>query len=632
MFRGSTAHFPRVVAIDTLGGSGVCYPLFMKRHILSVAAIVLLGAGLFACSKQGTPSASTATNDAAFADFVPADAVVSLAVPDVKRARAAWKTSSIYQIWLEPEMQAFLTKPLAKLPQSPELNTLLDKLEAVEARNVFISLISLTSDRPQLVAGFAFKGDAAALESLLAKPKAEMLKSNPDGKAGSVPYGNRTIETFEAQRMTVATVVSNGWFFVATDLALLKGVLDRVDAKAEATPSLAKDADFKAAIARIPAGQETLAYFRAKPIVDKMLSFGAAFGRSISDEQKLELQKIRALAASTGFEKGKLRDTLFLLAPGLKKYPATLNLKSMPFTSAETMLFAAAIIKIPDDKEMAAADPVGQLGKSLAAAGLDVKDVRASFANEAALQLDWAQGALYPSPILSAELKDRAAALKLLAAATAQPPKDAEWITKTEDGVDYRILTQKKPSTPLSPTLALTATHFIAGISQMDVRSAVARAKGNGGHLDSNAGYKTAMGDVGKPEISVFYLDAKTLFEKLYGLGKSFTPYAQGTPVQEAVELEKLPATDTIAKHLAPVVFSSRETDNGILCESVGPLTLNQMLVTGAGLGALGASMYNGMMSPAHPPSRPPQVAPTPDASMTSPPAAPSTPPPKPGN
>ncbi len=601
----------------------------MKRNLLPLAAIALLGAGLFACSKSGSSTSTTAAaNDAAFADFVPADAVVSLSVPDVKRARTAWKTSSIYQIWMEPEMQAFLTKPLAKIPQSPELNTLLDKFEAVQARNVFISLISLASDRPQLVAGFAFKGDAAALEPLLAKPKSELLKTYPDGKAASVQHGNRTIETFDAKRVSVASVVTNGWYFVSSDLAVLKALLDRVDAKADAAPSLAKDADFKACLARIPAGQETLAYFRAKPIVDKMLSFGAAAGRSISEDQKAELQKIRALVATTGFEKGKLRDTLFLLAPGLKKYPSTLNLKSMPFTAAETMLFAAAVIRIPEDKEMAAADPVGQLGKSLAAAGFDLKDVRAALANEAAVQLDWAQGALYPSPILTAELKDRSAALKLLAAATAQPPKDSEWLTKSEDGVDYRILTQKKPNTPLSPTLALTATHLVAGISQVDVRSAIARAKGNGGHLDGNAAFKSAMGEVGKPEISVFYLDAKTLFEKLYGLGKTLTPYAKDTPIQENVDLEKLPATDTIGKHLAPVVWSSRETDNGILCESVGPLTLNQMVVTGAGLGALGATMYSNMTAPPRsspPPAPPANSAPPADQPPTQTPAPPNT-------
>src|SRR4029077_14402959 len=134
---------------------------------------------------------------------------------------------------------------------------------------------------------------------------------------------------------------------------------------------------------------------------------------------------------------------------------------------------------------------------------------------------------------LTAELKDRTAALKLLAAATAQPPKDSEWLSKSDDGVEYRILTQKKPNTPLSPTLALTATHLVAGISQIDVRSAIARAKGGGGHLDGNAGFKSAMSEVGKAEISVYYLDAKTLFEKLYGLGRTLTPYAKDTPVQE---------------------------------------------------------------------------------------------------
>ena len=87
----------------------------------------------------------------------------------------------------------------------------------------------------------------------------------------------------------------------------------------------------------------------------------------------------------------------------------------------------------------------------------------------------------------------------------------------------------------------------------MDVKSAVARAKGNGGHLDGNAVFKSALGEVGKAEISVFYLDAKTLFEKLYGLGKTLTPYAkverQGLPA----DLLKQPQIRSFACHRFPV-------------------------------------------------------------------------------
>ena len=79
----SQVPFDRSTQIATQAQSNVAV------SILPLAAIALLGAGLHACSKPGSPT-STAANDAAFADFVPADAVVSLAVPDVKRARAAW--------------------------------------------------------------------------------------------------------------------------------------------------------------------------------------------------------------------------------------------------------------------------------------------------------------------------------------------------------------------------------------------------------------------------------------------------------------------------------------------------------------------------------------------------------------
>jgi hypothetical protein len=328
---------------------------------------------------------------------------------------------------------------------------------------------------------------------------------------------------------------------------------------------------------------------------------------------------------------------LFLLAPGLKKYPAKLNLKAMSFSLPDSLMFTAAVIKMPDDKELSAADPLGNVTKSLADAGLDIKDVRAAVANEAAVQVDWAAGALYPSPLLIIELKDRASALKLLTAATSKSPSDGEWSSKSEDGVDYRIFTPKKPNS-LSPTVAVTGTHLVAGISQNDVRAAVTRAKGSGGRLDGNAAFKTAMADVGKPEISAFYLDAKSLFEKLYGLGKSLTPMAQAQ-VKDNVDLSKLPQTETIAKHLSSVVWSARETDDGILCESVGPLTLNQMLVTGAGLGALGAAMFKGVVSPdVIAPPAPGGAAPgstQPDSSSATPaPPSSGTPvptPPKPG-
>ena len=590
----------------------------MKKFLLGAFTIALLSGGLPSCSAQVNPGASAA-GDFAFADFLPGDAVIALSIPDLKRAKTGWKASALSQIWNEPEVQTFLGKPLSKLPAQPELTSLHSKLETIEARNIFISLISVNTDRPPLVvAGFAFKGDASALEPLLAKPKAELKAKFPDGKVGSIPFGNRTIETFDAKDVSLASTVTGGWYFIASDVTQLKGVLDRLDAKAEAPPSLAKDADFKAALARVPAVHDGLTFIRARPIVEKIIALAAATGRAIPDSRRLQLEKVRAVVATTGFEKEKLRDTIFILTPGAKSDVAPLALKSLPFTSAETLLFLSAAVRIPADADLATADPMGEIGKSLAAAGFTLKDVRAAFADEAALQLDWSNGALYPSPVISVELKDRATALKMLAAATAKPPNDSDWLARTDDGVEYRILTAKKPGPPIAPTLAVTGTHFLAGISQIDIRAAITRAKSGGAHLDGTPAYKSAMAEVGKADISLFFLDTKSVFERLYGLGRSLSPYAKGNKqIEDTVDLEKLPATDTVARHLSPVVWSQRALDDGILCESTGPLTLNQLVITGLGVGGFGAMTYQKSLKP---PAEPPA------SSNPTTPAAPTTP------
>ena len=597
----------------------------MKKPLRAVAGIAFLAFGLSACSAQVKPVA-TAESELVFANFLPADAVVALSVPDLKRAQAGWKASALYQIWNEPDVQTFLAKPLTKLPPQPELSSLLAKLEAIEARRFFISLVSLNTEKPQVIAGFAFKGDAAALDSLLARPKQELAKKYPNGKVASVPFGNRTIETFDAADVSLASTVTGGWYFISSDLSLLKAMLDRVDAKADAPPALGKDADFRAAVARLPATHDALTFVRARPIIDKVLALAEGTGRALPEARRRDLEKIRAVVATSGFEKEKLRDTIFILAPGLKSETAALALKSMPFTSPETLLYLGLSVKIPEDSDVAAADPMGQLGKTLTEAGFNLKDLRAAFGNEAALQVEWSTGALYPSPMVSVEMKDRATALKVLAAATAKPPKDSEWMSKTDDGVEYRILSAKKPGTPISPTLAVTGTHFIAGISQIDVRSAIARAKGNGLHLDATPAFKTAMAEVGKPETSVFFLDTKSLFEKFYGLGRTYGPAAAegNKQIEEVVDLNKLPPTETISRHLSPVVWSQRFVEDGILCESTGPLTLNQLVLGGGVFTGVGVAAYQRMMKPEPAPTGPAPSAPIPPAPGASP-NAPST-------
>jgi hypothetical protein len=57
----------------------------------------------------------------------------------------------------------------------------------------------------------------------------------------------------------------------------------------------------------------------------------------------------------------------------------------------------------------------------------------------------------------------------------------------------------------------------------------------------------------------------------------------------ETIDTTKLPQTDTIAKHLPPIILSQQCTAEGVLFESSGPVTVSQILLGLAAAAASGA-------------------------------------------
>jgi hypothetical protein len=56
--------------------------------------------------------------------------------------------------------------------------------------------------------------------------------------------------------------------------------------------------------------------------------------------------------------------------------------------------------------------------------------------------------------------------------------------------------------------------------------------------------------------------------------------------VDEIVDASKLPATETISKHLTPIVLSQSRFPDGYLIESAGPVTMLQVAAAAAGGGS----------------------------------------------
>ena len=578
----------------------------MKKILPALFIALTLGVGwaaIYLVQKPANLGGSTAA-----VAYLPADTLVLLAVPDLNKTSADWKTTDLYKIWSEPEVQAFLAKPLSKLPPHADLDEALAKADKLGLTNLFVALTSLdeSTSEPRVVAGFEFKGTSADVDQLLTKPKAELRKQHPAAKADLISYEGHAIETVTFdEHSTLASVYLGDWYLISNDLTLLKTTIDRAEHRGTAAsqPTLEKDADYAAVLAKLPATRNTLIFGRVKSFLTKIFDLAEASGQTVDAKQRAEAEKVKAIGASTGVEDGKIRDTVYIYAPGISQDLAKLQLSSLPLTTADTLFYASSMLNIPakfDLPESGAGSSTGGanglamlqgLGALMKQHNISLESFHAAFGNEASLHIDWPAGQTQPTLVASLDVHDLAAANRFVDNFTAAISSQAAWETSESGGLTLHTMDVPNVGS-LSPTLTVTPKHLLFGLNTPEVEEAAAREKLPAPNFTASGAYKAASGEVGKPNVSFAYLDSKTFFERFYGTLK---PYAMMASVllpqaNEYVDLGKLPEPETIAKHLSPTVLSQAYNTDGCLLESVGSFTFGQASVVVIG-GAVGAAV-----------------------------------------
>ncbi len=612
----------------------------MKKIIPALFALLTLGAAgatvyLFQKSSHGSGAAAAITDD------LPKDTLLLLSIPDFDQTCTDWKTTDLYKIWTEPEVQAFVAKPLSRLPADARFGDTFARMAKLEPKNIFVAVTALDekTNQPHLVAGFQFKGDKADVDALLAPAKENLRQHAPGGKADLINYQGHPVETFDAgDDNFLASVYLGDWYLVANDLTLLKSTVDRVehrDAPGANDASLDKEPDFQAALAKMPSGYATLIFARMQPFVARLYALAAASGQSIDATQRAEADKVRAFGASTKIENGKLRDTVYVLAPGHRALPATLAMSALPLTTADTLFFATGVFNIPASVAIPPEAAPGATAAPAAAGGLaalrgmmtmlethgvKMADLRAAFGNETEVQLDWPASSAQPSLIASLDVRDHALADKFVDNFANTLNAEASWQVTQANGLIFHTMSAPGVSF-VSPTITLSDRHFILGLNLPDVQDTARREKTNTPNFTQGEAYKTAAASVGKPNLAFAYLDSRPFFERAYGalkplamLGSAFMfPH-----VGDYVDLAKLPEPETISKHLSPTVLSESSDDQGVLLESVGSFTFNQAAVVLPGAAAaIALPIYlrqNAEKAPDEPPASQPSSTTQPNA------------------
>ena len=544
----------------------------MKKATLILIAILACAAVFIVVKRHGATEAEAA-------GLVPANTVFFVDLPDIPRTCTRWKQTALYQLGQEPEVQAFLARPLSKVLQLAAAREKVEQINGAEPLETFLAVTSATEEIPTFLAGLKFHGKKENLDGLLGEARANAHALWPAGKADLLNYDSAQIETFTAGKLVLAIAYNKEWYFVSDDLPLLKAALDRMNAKAVSGETLANAANFKKCMDRQPGACDMLLFAQLETITDRVLSLLAAAGKELPTDQAGEIKRVQAVSFTTKLEGENIRDTAFILAPESGK-KLLLDRKSLQLTSTNTLFYYAGSLPPAFSLPDAAADPTGifrilaTARDSLTRQGLGVEQFKAAFGPEFGIKLDWNPAAMEPSILASLDVLDRGKAQQFADALAS----NAGWARQTIEGVPYYVM-NASGIPMLAPALGLNDRFLVLGPAFEEVKAGIESLKTGQPNLDKSEAYRAAAKEVSDHATAFGFLDGKGACERVYGnfrslaiLWGSFVP-----KVTAFVDPGKLPATETLARHLGPIVFSESAASGGTLIESTGPMTFSQL-------------------------------------------------------
>ena len=549
------------------------------KKLLSAALVLLTvtGAAFFIVKvRRFAPERSRAV------ELAPAETILFVHTPNLRETAMRFQKTDLFAIWREPETQEFMQKPRRTAPFVRQWEERLARLARVAPGEAFLAVTAIDGPQPRFVAGFSFVGKRREVEALLAEPREEFKRRWPAGMSGSTSHKGAAIETFTYPQGLLAECFVRNWYFVASDATLLRTTLDRYENPSPATAgALMGDEIFQKATAPLGRGPDVMLFSRIAGLGALM----PAVGKSANQKEPADANKMQVIAACTRIEGAQMRDTVFILGPREANEPP-LSRSTLALGGPETFLYfatgVASLAQIPESiTPLAAALPgVAAIEKALAERKLEWSDFEKVFGPEIGMMVEWPDQALAPALLMAVEVRDSPKSRDFIAAVTGGATGARAWARREESGVLY-YSAPVEGLTLTNPTIAITPRFALLGFSPEAVAAGVRRIDATVAGTAASSPLQESARRATAPTSGFGYLDAAALFERAY---KTLRPalamsLAFSEELGDYMDAGKLPSSQTISKHLTPSVFSQSTTESGILMESTGTLTFNQLAI-----------------------------------------------------
>ncbi len=551
----------------------------MKKAPLVLALlVVLIGGGVFLFLKQEGRSDGAA--------LVPADTVAFMSLPDVLRTSNRWPKTSLAQIGADPQVAAFLEKPL-QVFQNGGAREATELLQRLKPGRFFLAVPVATREAATVLLGFQFFGTREDLAAAMDRFHAELAKLDPDGQKTVSDFQGDAVTAFGDDSGSIYSAAHGNWALITNERSTLEAALDRAAGRTK-DGSLLDSALYKESVARVAENPDFQWFVQPQSFVDLLTQVGDEAGAQVSEAQLAQLRKVQSITGSLLLDGANQRETVFVRYDDPPD-PGTLDHSFMRLTSPETVVYFESLqdVSLLASEEYAATLPP-EINTFLAQNNITLAELPDIVGQESALIIDWPSSAMIPGVIAMLKIKDRARVEKLVDAIL---PTVAPQTTASEINGARVIGFPELRIQLIDPALAIGDEAIFLSLATPTLEKALGATTGIE-PLEKSPAFEPALAAWGEPGQSFAYIDVRTIFERLYNQMRPVIIFsaAMMPNIANTVDISKLPETEAISKHLGPIVFTQRRLDDGWMLESTGPITLYETFgIIGIGFGGAAA-------------------------------------------
>ena len=538
----------------------------------AVLAVVVLAGVLYFKRSMGPSDAAT---------LVPSDTVVFLNILDVPRTALRWSGSALAKIGKEPEMKAFLEKPFARLKDSPGSIEASGILSSLKPGNLFLAVTDVSAAHIDVLVGFQYWGGRAEFEKAVARMRKE-LPADPTPPTTEVYEGQEIVASKHGAN-TFYSASLGQWGFVATRAEAIKFALDSASGKSR-DDTLAANPRLQSVSSHLLNDPDLRIFIQPEKAVEALLTLGQDFGAQSIPEQVGYLKSAEAVGATWKIDGLVQRDAIFVLRKNSAPIP-TLGRQVIQLTSNTTVAVIDALVPTESlTRLIASVLPTLATNPDVAA----IMDLGTqAYGPEAGLVANWPGGQMAPSVLLAIKVRDKEKAARFVSSTLAVLPNH---VATQQNGLSmYSVPAFGNPFA--APTFAQTDEFLLFGLDATSVSTAAGRTAGSP-TLETAAVFPSLAASFNAANEAFVFVDSATIFERAYTALRPVIIFGATVmpDIGAYIDTAKLPQTETITKHLAPMTLAQQASGEGTLIESSGPITVIQAIVAGTLAGGAASS------------------------------------------